>query len=63
VTITKHPDALKDWQAFKELKRGGTQAADDQAMEAMWQAIEQGRSKEDAEKVFNDTYKSVLNGK
>lgn len=56
-----HPDAFTDWQAFKELKCGGRQAAEDVAMEAMWQALEQGRSKEEAEKVFNDTYKKVLN--
>lgn len=62
MTTTPHPDTLTDWQAFKELKRGGRQAADDQAMAAMWQALESGRSREEANKVFNDTYKKVIHG-
>jgi hypothetical protein len=59
---THHPDALKDWQDLKAVKRGGRQAADDQAMEAMWQAIERGESRVEAEKIFSQTYINVLHG-
>lgn len=55
-----HPDTLKDWQDFKAIKRGSMQAADDAAMEAYWLAMEAGLSKEEAEKIFNDTYKLVI---
>jgi hypothetical protein len=58
-----HPDFLTNQTAVKAITRGGTQAADSAAMEAMWQAIESGRSKEEAEKIFNDTYKKFLYGK
>jgi hypothetical protein len=60
---TPHPDALSDYHAFKAIKRGSKQAADDRAMEAMWQALEAGASKEEVEKVFFDTYKNVKDGK
>jgi len=59
----QHPDFLTNQIAIKQITRGGRQAADDKAMEAMWQAIERGESREEAEKVFTDTYKKVLNGK
>lgn len=58
----EHPDAITDWQAFKEIKRGGRQAADTAAMEAYWLALESGKSKEEAERIFSQTYKMVLNG-
>jgi hypothetical protein len=61
--IIEHPDTLATQTAIKSITRGGTQAADDKAMEAMWQAIEHGRSKEEANEIFNDTYKKVLYGK
>lgn len=51
-----HPDELKDWQAFKETQRGGRQAADTAAMKAMFDALDRGESKEEAERIFNDTY-------
>jgi hypothetical protein len=57
-----HPDELKDWQDLKALKRGSRQAADDQAMNAMWEALESGKSKEEANKIFSDTYIKCLHG-
>lgn len=58
--IVDHPDTITDWQAFKELKRGSRQAADTAAMNAMWDAIEAGRSKEEYEAIFSQTYINVL---
>jgi len=57
-----HPDYLPNQTAVKKITRGGRQAADDKAMEAMWQAIEQGRSKEEVNKIFSQTYINVLHG-
>lgn len=62
--MTEHPDHTTDYRALKAIHRGGTQSADTAAMEAMWQAIERGGSKEDAEAIFSKTYqKFVNNGK
>lgn len=59
-----HPDELQAQQATKAIKTGGTQSADTAAMEAYWQAITAGKSAEEAETIFSDTYyKIVSNGK
>jgi hypothetical protein len=58
-----HPDLHEAYQSAKQITRGGKQAADDQAMEAMWQAMERGESKEEAEKQFSETYLKVVHGK
>lgn len=55
-----HPDEPLTQQAIKNIKRGALQAADDRAMEAMWQALESGMSKEEAERIFSNTYKKML---
>jgi hypothetical protein len=60
VTNTQHPDFLTNQTAVKAITRGGRQAADDQAMEAMWQAIERGASKEEAETIFSNTYRNII---
>jgi hypothetical protein len=59
----EHPDTLTNQTAVKAITRGGLQAADDKAMEAMWQAIERGERKEEVNKIFSQTYKNVLHGK
>lgn len=56
-----HPDEITDWQALKAIKRGAMQAADTAAMNAMYEALEAGKSKQEAETIFNNTYKAVLN--
>lgn len=58
-----HPDTYLNHQAIKQITRGGTQAADDKAMEAMWQALDNGASKEEAGKIFCNTFNKVRNGK
>lgn len=55
-----HPDTLTNHQAIKQITRGGTQAADDMAIEAMWQALEKGASKEEANKIFSQTYQLLI---
>lgn len=59
-----HPDTLANQTAVKQITRGSRQAADDAAMEAYWQAIERGESKDKAGEVFIKTYqKMVRDGK
>lgn len=58
MTTTPHPDATTDWQAFKAIKRGSMQAADTAAMEAMFDALDAGVGKEEANEIFNNTYKN-----
>lgn len=58
-----HPDTHLHQQQAKAITRGGKQAAEDAAMEAMWQAMERGESKQEVERIFFDTYKNVRNGK
>jgi hypothetical protein len=61
--MTDHPDLPQAHHAAKQITRGGTQAADDQAMEAMWLAIERGESREEAGEIFIKTYQKCLHGK
>lgn len=56
-----HPDTYLQQTQVKQITTGGTQFADDKAMEAMWWALDSGADKEEAEKVFSDTYKKCLN--
>ncbi len=58
-----HPDLLQAQQAAKQITRGSMQAIDDIALEAMWQALEMGESKEEANKIFSQTYQKVKDGK
>lgn len=61
---TEHPDTLPNQTATKAITRGSRQAADDQAMNAMWEAIEEGKSREEAEEIFCNTYlKNIGHGK
>ena len=57
---TDHPDTAHDYQTLKSINRGARQAADTAAMDAMWEALESGLSKEEANKVFFDTYNKFL---
>lgn len=57
-----HPDTIKDWQDFKAIKRGGRQEADTAAMNAMLEALNNGKTRAEAETIFNQTYKTYLHG-
>lgn len=61
--MTEHPDFLTNQAQVRTIKRGGMQSADSAAMEAMYDALDSGVSKEEAEKVFNNTYIKVINKK
>lgn len=63
MTQPPHPDTLSDWESLKAIKAGGTQSADTAAMEAYWQAITAGKSKEQAAVIFFNTYQKCLHGK
>lgn len=58
-----HPDLLANQQATKQITRGSRQAADTAAMNAMWDALDEGKSREEAEEIFSQTYLNVLYGK
>lgn len=47
-----HPDHLTDLYRLKAIERGGMQAIETSAMNAMWDALERGASKEEAERIF-----------
>jgi hypothetical protein len=58
-----HPDLQEAYHAAKQITRGGNHAADDKAMEAYWQALESGKSKDEAGEIFIKTYQKVVHGK
>ena len=58
-----HPDTHLHQQQVKQITRGGKQAADDKAMEAMFDALDSGKSREEANQIFSQTYINVLYGK
>lgn len=55
-----HPDLLQAQQATKQITRGGRQAADSAAMEAYYDAIEEGKSTDEAGVIFIRTYQKVI---
>ena len=57
-----HPDFVTNQTAVKQITRGGRQAADDKAMEAMFDALDSGKSREEAETIFSNTYNAFING-
>lgn len=62
--MMEHPDTLLQQSQVKQITRGGTQFADDKAMDAMWQAIGEGKTVGEAGEVFIRTYiKSMKHGK
>lgn len=48
----EHPDTAHDYYRLKAIEKGGKQAIETSAMNAMWDALDRGASKEEAEKVF-----------
>jgi hypothetical protein len=58
-----HPDEVADWQSLKSITRGGTQSADDQAMDAYWRALEEGKTVDEAGEVFIKEYQKGVYGK
>jgi hypothetical protein len=60
--ITHHPDHLTDWIKTKEIQRGSKQAIEDQAIAAYHKALDDGRTKEEAEKEFFKHFNKGTNG-
>lgn len=58
----EHPDELQAQQALKAITRGSRQSASTAAMEAFYDAIEAGKSKDEAGEVFIKTYQKCLYG-
>lgn len=52
LTIEPHPDQLADWIKAKEQRRGSMQAIEDKAIAAYHKALDDGRTKKEAEKEF-----------
>lgn len=59
----EHPDATTDYRALKAITRGSRQSASTAAMEAYYDAIESGKSKDEAGEVFIRTYQKIVHGK
>lgn len=57
MTQEPHPDTLTAYQQAKAITRGSMQAADDQAIKAYHRALDEGRSREEAEKQYFETFK------
>lgn len=56
MTTLPHPDILDHQHQVKQITRGGRQVADTAAMEKMFDALTAGKSKEEANKIFSQTY-------
>jgi hypothetical protein len=57
---TQHPDALHDYIALKQIRRGSKQAIEDAAIEAYHKALDEGRGKEEAEKEYFKHFNNKL---
>ena len=58
-----HPDTLADLHRLKSISRGSKQAIETSAMNAMYDALDSGASKEEAEKVFFSFFNNNGHGK
>lgn len=59
----EHPDLLLQQSATKSITRGARQTADTAAMEAYYDAIEAGKSKDEAGELFIKTFQKMVHGK
>jgi hypothetical protein len=59
---TQHPDTLSDYIALKQIHRGSKQAIEDKAIEAYHKAIDEGRSKEEAEEKYFSFFNKTNHG-
>jgi len=61
-TIPPHPDQLTDWVKTKEIRRGSKQAIEDKAIAAYHKALDDGRTKEEAEEIFFSFFNKANHG-
>lgn len=58
-----HPDTIADYHRLKSIQKGGRQAITTAAMNAMYDALEEGKSKEEAERIFFSFFNKRNHGK
>lgn len=58
----EHPDLLADYHRLKQIQKGSKQALETTAMNAMWEALDNGATKEEAEKVFFNHFNNEHRG-
>lgn len=58
----EHPDTLQDYHRLKQIEKGGKQAIETSAMNAMHEAIDNGATREEAEKVFFSFFNKTSHG-
>ena len=61
-TPEPHPDTLTDYYRLKQIEKGGKQAIETSAMNAMWDALDRGESKEEAERIYFSFFNKGNNG-
>ncbi len=59
----EHPDTLQDYHRLKQIEKGGKQALETAAMNAMWDAIDEGKGKEEAERIFFSFFNKQSHGR
>ena len=52
MTQPEHPDLAQDYRTLIDIDDGGMEALETTAMNAMYDALDNGASKEEAEKIF-----------
>lgn len=52
LNLEPHPDLHLDYHRLKSIEKGGKQAIETTAMNAMWDAIEEGKGREEAERIY-----------
>lgn len=57
-----HPDILNNHSQIKSITRGGMQAIEDKAIEAMWRGLERGATREEVERIFFSLFKKTTYG-
>lgn len=58
----EHPDTAQDYYRLKQIEKGGKQAIETSAMNAMWDAIDNGATKEEAEKIYFSFFNKTSHG-
>lgn len=47
-----HPDLHQDYHRLKQISRGGMEAIETSAMNAMWDALDNGATREEAQAIY-----------
>jgi hypothetical protein len=63
MTPEPHPDYHQDYHAFKQIKIGGQMAIEDKAIAAYHKALDEGGTREEAERIFFNHFNKANHGK